>query len=296
MIRLFVSIRPDRRGGGSNSFAYNFVRWAKSKPIQLTRSIHDADAALVIAHCGVTPRELEAAKSKGCRILHRIDEHFGGFIQGSYLKKHQQIAELNRYADITVFQSRFVEETAGPVLKPERYEVILNGGDEKRFSPARISGTDVGHVTWSVIEKKRLDLVANAIEAYPGERFRLVGNQGDLLSTYPSLHADNVRLRGTASRRRLPKEYRAMKILYFPSMNDPCPNTVVEAILAGVPVCYHPSGGTPELVRDCGEPLENFDQLLANPEIYRKRCLAREDLCFDRTAEKYYRLLTGAGS
>ena len=75
--------------------------------------------------------------------------------------------------------------------------------------------------------------------------------------------------------------------MYFPSEKDPCPNTVIEAILSGVPVCYNSVGGTVELVRNCGEPLDNADKLLANLEQYRNRCFDREDLYFEKVFEKY---------
>jgi glycosyltransferase involved in cell wall biosynthesis len=81
-----------------------------------------------------------------------------------------------------------------------------------------------------------------------------------------------------------------MKCLYFPSENDPCPNTVVEAMLSGVPVCHNPKGGTVELVKDCGAPLDEFDDMLSKLDVLRRRCLMRTDLSFADTARKYIAL------
>ena len=78
-----------------------------------------------------------------------------------------------------------------------------------------------------------------------------------------------------------------MKCLYFPSERDPCPNTVVEAIISGIPVCYHKNGGTKEIVRDCGLPLEQFDELLGNLDYFHGRCAVRRDLFFDAVGTKY---------
>jgi glycosyltransferase involved in cell wall biosynthesis len=289
-MKLFISIRPGWRGGGSNSFADNMLRWARKQRIKPVWDIREADVAIVIAHRGVDESSLEAARRNGCLILHRIDEHFGGFEHEGYLAKHARIQALNRFADITVFQSRFVAATAGPALKPARYAVILNGGDPARFRPGWWAGSEIGHVTWATIPKKRLDRVAEAIEAFPNERFRLVGNQEAVVSDFPAFRARNVRLRGKRSRWQIAGEYRKMKLLYFPSEDDPCPNTVIEAILCGVPVCYHPSGGTPELVGDCGEPVDQLPKLLANLPAYRERCLARHDLSFERMAAQYREL------
>ena len=50
-------------------------------------------------------------------------------------------------------------------------------------------------------------------------------------------------------------------------------------------------GGTKEIVRDCGLPLNQFDNLLAKSHTYHEKCAKRQDLYFDRVAEKYLDLL-----
>jgi glycosyltransferase involved in cell wall biosynthesis len=82
-----------------------------------------------------------------------------------------------------------------------------------------------------------------------------------------------------------------MKCLYFPSERDPCPNTVVEAILSGIPVCYNAYGGTKEVVKDCGLPLEQFDELLDKLPLFHEKCSNRKDLFFDGVAEKYLNIM-----
>ena len=81
-----------------------------------------------------------------------------------------------------------------------------------------------------------------------------------------------------------------MQFLFFPSENDPCPNTVVEALLAGVPVCFNPLGGTVELVNECGVPLSRLSEIISNWRLYREKSLTRNDLRFDNVAQKYLKL------
>ena len=78
-----------------------------------------------------------------------------------------------------------------------------------------------------------------------------------------------------------------MKMLFFPSEKDPCPNTVIEAILSGVPVCYNQIGGTVELVKHCGESLGNIEKLMKGLERYRKSCFERKDLYFQEVFNRY---------
>ncbi len=286
-MRIFLSIQPAEKAGGSNTFAYNFALWAKRNNCVLVPSISDAEVAIVIAHRGVTVDGLRQAREKGCFIIHRIDEHLGAIDTPRHREKHQKIRELNAHADITVYQSRFVRETAQPYLQAKHHVVILNGGNPDIFYPSTRIGKEIGHVTWGLDEKKRLDLLHKEILARPHERFRLVGRHMLIVDPLLSFKRKNVTLRGEKKRKSIPGEYRKMKVLFFPSQNDPCPNTVIEALLSGVPVCYHDSGGTPELVKDCGLPLERFDDLLENIPLFRARCLARSDLYFDAVMDKY---------
>lgn len=286
-MKIYLSIQPIEKAGGSNTFAYNFAIWAKKNRYKITSSILGADVAIVIAHRGVTTDLLHQARQRNCFIIHRIDEHLGAIKIKHYQEKHQMIKELNAYADVTVFQSEFVKNTAHPFLNSRHHVVILNGGNPDVFHSARKPGTEIGHVTWGTDAKKRLDILYKEILARPDEQFRLIGRHKHLNDPKMAFRQKNVTLRGEKKRKAISAEYRKMKVLFFPSENDPCPNTAIEAILSGVPVCYHNSGGTPELVRDCGETLDRFDHLLENLEIYQERCRKRTDLYFNTVMDKY---------
>lgn len=295
-IKLFVSIKPARRGGGSNTFANNVGVWARRQGLRLEDTLEESEVAIVIAHCGATFEGLQKARDRGCFIIHRVDEHLGGLTDESHVRKHEMIRQLNKAAHVTVYQSEFVRRTAQPFLQAKRHVVILNGADPTVFHPAREPGLDIGHVTWGTIRKKRLDLVCEEIKRRPGESFRLVGRHAQAEDPVLNFHLPNVELCGERNRRQMTAEYRKMKVLFFPSENDPCPNTVIEAILCGVPVCYHESGGTPDIVKDCGVPLERFDELLRSQEVFRQRCLRRSDLFFDAVMGKYNALWKDRGS
>jgi O-antigen ligase len=285
---LFISVRPRAWGGGSNTFAYNLIDWARRSGVALTDRLQEARRAIVVAHLA-DPAEVAAARARGCSIIHRVDEDFRWQSEEPSRKaKHERLRALNAHADITVFQSEFVRERAFPVLNPGRHSVILNGGDARAFRPGSAAGALVGHVTWSVAGKKRLDVLFEAIRANPDKRFLLVGRHSESEQPFASL--PNAELIGRRPRFMLPYYLRRMGALFFPSEDDPCPNTVVEAMLCGVPVCYAESGGTAELVRDCGLPLARFQELWTNRLEYRRRCLARTDLDFAGVAERYLAL------
>lgn len=286
---VFISLIPKAAGGGSNSFAFNFLNWIKAhrESYRYTKDILEAQKAIIIADKGDC-HTLRRAKEKGVFIIHRLDEYFVEGETGFRREKHQRIIELNRFADITVYQSDFVFSNVHPYLKAHNYTVIRNGADPEFFYPADREGKQIGHVSWSIGESKRFDLLYSFIESHPQEQFLLVGNHKK--SAYDFRKFKNVTLCGAADRNRMRSYYQKMKMLYLPSENDPCPNTAIEAILCGVPVCFNARAGTKEVVGDCGLPLEDSDALLKGLPLFRSRCLSRQDLHFGNVARAYLSL------
>ncbi len=287
---VFVSIYPANKGGGSNTFAYNIKKWLANNKAKYNQvyNIYKADKAIIIAD-KIDIKVLEKAKSRGCLIIHRLDEHVEPDEDKHRKKKHAFIKELNNFADVTVYQSNFVFENMHPFLEyPERFEIILNGANPNEFYPCEKPGEYIGHVTWGVGDKKRLDIVYNAILENPDERFLLIGNHADSRFDFTSFH--NVCSVGSIKRTVMRTYLNKMKFLFFPSENDPCPNTVIESILSGLPVCYNPLGGTKEIVQDCGLPINEFKTMTNDYMLFRQKCLLRNDLYFDSVAQKYMEL------
>ncbi|MSR78243.1 MAG: glycosyltransferase [Candidatus Omnitrophica bacterium] len=287
--RFYISKKadPTGRGGGSNTFSYNLHQYLKGKNISTAASLLSADKAIVIAFHAFLPA-LWLAKKKGCFVIHRLDEHFVQNEDEGRRKRHEKIKKINAFADVTVFQSEFVKENVLPHLQTKRWCIIRNGGNPDVFYDDGGTRKYIGHVTNSVADKKRLDLLEKTIQKYPEESFLLVGHHAQ--SAIPFSRYPNVTLTGPVGRNEIAGLYRKMKCLYFPSENDPCPNTAVEAVLSGVPVCYNPAGGTVEIVKDCGLPLPHFEELLKTYQDLRKRCAQRRDLYFDQAAEQYLSL------
>lgn len=285
-MRIFLTKRPARFGGGSNSFARQFARYAKAAGHRVISSPKDADGVLVIAHLA-DEDQVAAAREGGAVVVHRLDEYHAPDLEPPRREKHDKIKRLNQLADVTVFQSQFVAQNMGPFLEPAHWTVILNGADPRRFRPARQPGRFIGHACHSADPRKRYDLVRQIIAAHPQEEFLLVGGHRDSVQDFSG---PNLTQRGKVPYRKMPGLFRRMKLFIHAADHDPCPNVVAEAILSGVPVAYNPNGGAPELVKDCGLPLERIDELLGDLETYRRRCLDRIDLHFGRVMNQYLEL------
>jgi glycosyltransferase involved in cell wall biosynthesis len=288
--RVFISVKSKKLGGGANTFAKNFSDWLRIHRDEFIheRNIHRASLAIVVAH-KVDEKDLVRAKSNGCFIIHRLDEHVEKNEDNNRREKHELIRRINQLADVTVYQSDFVFQNMHPYLSfPKKTKIILNGGDQTKFFPAAKAGSYIGHITWGVGEKKRLDLLYSFIRQHVDQRFLLVGNQEK--SEYDFGKLPNVRCVGAVRGGRLLKYLHRMRWIYFPSENDPCPNTVVEGLLAGLPVCYNKKGGARELVQECGLPLERVDEMDRNLEEMRSKATSRSDLFFEDAAQKYIAL------
>ncbi len=270
-------------GGGSNTFAGLFEKYASKNGHKIVSSIDKAERAIIVAHLG-DEESIRKAKANGCYIVHRLDEHFESDETGYRKEKHDLIRRLNKLADVTIYQSLFVQNNVQPFLAAENFKVIYNGTDPKVFFPGKKIGQFVGHVSWGIDQKKRLDLLHQFILKNPKLNFLLVGRHGESEFDFK---LPNVKMVGAIKNKKIADYYREMNFLFFPSENDPCPNTVIEAILCGVPVVYNPIGGTIELVQDCGVSLDQVDKFLESPEIYRQKCQNRSDLHFQTIFEKY---------
>ena len=287
--KIYISINTKRFGGGSNTFAYQFKKWLKQNPfISHTRNIDRSDFAIIIAD-KINENRLKKAKNNNCYIIHRIDEHVEQSEKGYRKMKHEKIKALNEFSNTTVYQSKFVYENMHPYLGyPKNYKIIYNGSDPKQFYPAEKPGEYIGHVTWGVGYKKRLDILYDVINNNMDKKFLLVGNHSK--SEYDFSNLTNAICVGPVRNENLLRYLHKMKFLFFPSENDPCPNTVIESLLAGVPVCYNAKGGTVEIVKDCGVSLIDYNEMISDWEKFREKAIKRDDLKFDIVAEKYLNL------
>lgn len=199
---------------------------------------------------------------KGAKVVQRLNGIYHNLSQDNEAL-NRPIREFFYRTDGIVYQSQFsrklVRTFFGEPKSGAKETVIYNGADPKIFSKQgeRIElPTEFNIITSSVWRPhKRLNDLINGFLCLSQDN-KDVGLVvlGKVENEIPH---PNIYYFSDVNPSDLPKFYRSCDILAHLTWIDNCPNSVVEAIVAGLPVICTNNGGTKELVRDSGVILES---------------------------------------
>jgi len=264
--------------GGANSFVLGLKHiLSRSRDVVLVDKIASAQVVLIISAGYGDSRRLKpymvrnvisgrtrwhpfghfhAKKNK--IIVQRLDGL--GRLYGRNDDLDDRQTKINRYADITVFQTGYCKDVfkqAG--INPERNIIIGNGANPVWFKPASAHplGTTIKIIgcSWSNNPNKGFETLVDWAN--------LKHVEVSFVGRWPEkIYSGKVRLLGAMHQKEFARVLKQNDLLLYPSKNDACPNVVYEALASGLPVVYHPSGGTPEICRNTlfGEPMGDTPQ------------------------------------
>jgi len=244
------------------TFLDNFRAWLDAQAIA---HVEDATAEydiLFVNSWAVEHRLIRRVKATRpqVRVVQRVDGSAVDY--GRFDSADSRQARVNMLADRTIFQSAYsrfatrekfkVIQQDGPIIYNPVNVGLFCPGDEAAGRPdGRIR---VCNAAFSLNRKKGSWQIGMLAEQNPDVEFHLCGR-------YPSLpRLENIVYYGHLKRDDLADVLRCCHVFIHLAENDPCPNVVIEALASGLPVLYRDSGGTPELVADCGAAVtvENF--------------------------------------
>ena len=213
---------------------------------------------------------------KPLTILHRIDGPIE-LTRGDDFLTDKSIRSINHtFADVTIFQSEWSknENLKRGIGATTKNIVILNAADQTLFFPKTgkpghvISGgkTKIICVSWSNNPRKGFDYYQYLDENLDHSNFQVtfVGNS--------RVDFQNIENLGPLSVAEIAKKMRENDLFLTASKDDPCSNSVVEALASGLPVVYLNSGGHPELVRAGGHPFDEASSMLDAIDKVKKDC------------------------
>lgn len=215
---------------------------------------------------------LSLLKFQGVPIVHNQNGVFyPAWFKGDWQARNARMARTFHQADHVFFQSRFCEKSAERFLgaRSGPGEVLYNAVDTKTFTPATVkpreqsstfrfllTGKIDNHLFYrlesslcGLAEARRRGLdcsleIAGWIADAPMARAQALATELGISKV--------VSITGSYTQETAPDIYRRADAYVMTKHNDPCPNTVLEALSCGLPVLYSDSGGVGELAGPCG--------------------------------------------
>lgn len=285
----------------------NFIVYLREQGIEVTYDLADRYDVIFTNHWSVpyTTMLRGLRRNIDLRLVHRIDGSAQDYGRDPRADVSQRA--VNVLADATLFQSRYAHYATRekfPAIVQDG-PVVYNPVDTALFTPhgpecSALEGftyeNRVCAATWSTNPKKGAASIYAVARANPDIGFVLCGNYQDA----PAL--PNIRCLGVLGRTELASAMRSCTVFLTFSENEACPNVVLEALASALPVLYIDSGGTQEVVEECGYPVEaqsfraTLDCMLARraelASMARKR--AKREFSPDKAFSRYLQLIEDA--
>lgn len=227
---------------------------------------------------------LALLKRRGVPIVHNQNGVFyAGWYDGDWRAQNARMARSYHAADHVFWQSEFCRRCADEFLGPRAGtgEILFNAIDTARFRPAaRPAGDRFTFLLTGKIDLHLYYRLESTIAGLAAARSKgldaglviagWVAEDAEIRAKAQAAAlgiANQVLFSGAFTQETAPSIYGAADAYVMTKHNDPCPNTVLEAMACGLPVLYSSSGGVPELVgADAGIGLAVRESWVA-PEV-----------------------------
>jgi glycosyltransferase involved in cell wall biosynthesis len=261
-VAVFHDYAPPPSGGG-NQFMRALARELAARGVVVeTNRISGGTPACLFNSFNFDFRRLRRFAREDVRLVHRVDGPIGvyrGFDDGT----DRRILEINEaLADATVVQSRYsLEKHAELGLALRNPVVIPNAADPAIFHPPRerapLRGRKARIVAtgWSDNPRKGADVLAWLDRQLDRSRYELT-----FVGRTPATLQRTAVIPPVASEQ-LAAILREHDLYVAASLDDPCSNSLLEALACGLPALYRRSGGHPELVGDAGIGFGSPDEI-----------------------------------
>jgi glycosyltransferase involved in cell wall biosynthesis len=211
---------------------------------------------------------LDILKKRGVPLVHNQNGVFyKAWYAGDCEAQNRRMARSYHAADWVFYQSEFCRRAADRFLgaRKGRGEILFNAVDTQRFRPqpgvAETVRNSYSFLITGKIDRHLFYRLESTIEGLGiacggglNARLKVAGwvdnearSSAEGLARKLGL-SDRIEFTGAYTQEQAPEVYRSADAYVMTKHNDPCPNTVLEALASGLPVLYSGSGGVPELV------------------------------------------------
>jgi len=267
-ISIFHNFSPPP-GGGGHQFLRAFVRYVEALGLRIeNNTISHTTRACLFNSFNFSEKRLQRTRRDSILYAHRVDgpiDVYRGWDGGVDRGIHAVNREI---AHKTIFQSRYsLEKHLELGMEFENPVVIMNAADPQIFHPrgksdfSRDRKIRLIATSWSHNINKGALLYQWMDEHLDWERFDFT-----FVGQSPVVFR-NIRMIPPVDSYKLADLLRYHDIYITASKNDPCSNSLIEALTCGLPAIYLQSGGHAEIVKQAGAGFDAVEQI---PELLDK--------------------------
>ncbi|MFN8400372.1 MAG: glycosyltransferase [Anaerolineales bacterium] len=284
-LAIFHQFEPAPSGGG-HQFLRAFWKQAEANGLRVENNqISRTTQACLLNSFNFSERRLLIPWRSSVLCIHRVDGPIDVY-RGQNDGVDRNIYAINqRFADKTIFQSHYsLEKHLELGMEFKNPVVILNAADANIFYKhgrvdfSRNRKTRLIASSWSDNLNKGAMVYQWLDEHLDWERYEMT-----FVGRSPVVFK-NISMIPAVDSYRLAELFRDHDIYLTASKNDPCSNSLIEALTSGLPAIYLKSGGHPEIVGQAGlgfeateqiprlldqvvDEYERFQSLISNPSI-----------------------------
>ncbi|MCZ2127906.1 MAG: glycosyltransferase [Anaerolineales bacterium] len=252
-LSVFHEFAPPPTGGG-HQFLRAFCKQARTKGLRVENNrVSRTTRACLFNSFNFSARRLRWTRRKSALYVHRVDGPIDVY-RGRDDGADKTIQALNRqFADKTIFQSQYsLQKHRELGLEFKNPIVIMNAADPDIFHPrgraefSRNRKIKIIASSWSDNVNKGADTYQWLDEHLDWERYEMT-----FVGRSP-VAFKNIRMLAAVDSYRMAQLFREHDVYLTASKNDPCSNSLIEALTCGLPAVYLQSGGHPEIVGGAG--------------------------------------------
>lgn len=295
-LSIFHEFEPPPTGGG-HQFLRAFIKQTKERGIQVENNqISRSTKSCLFNSFNFDVKRFSLMKKDSILYVHRVDgpiDIYRGFEDGT----DKQIHTISKkFADKTIFQSHYsLEKHFELGMEFKNPAVIMNAADPEIFHKGnRVLFSQDRKVkliasSWSDNINKGARVYQWLDENLDWELFEFT-----FVGRTP-IEFKNIRTLPPVDSSHIANLFREHDIYITASRNDPCSNSLIEALSCGMPAVYLKSGGHPEIVKGAGVGFDEVEQI---PELLNQVTLKYEAFqsqisvpTIQEVSEKYLKVL-----
>ncbi len=226
----------------------------------------DADVILFNSHHDLTKVLLLKLKYSKKIFIHRIDGPIF-FIRDKNIEIDKLIFKFSKkIASLSIFQSQWSFKKCLELgFDESAHAIIYNAPNKSIFNKDNLSSQKSRKVrliatSWSDNNNKGFDIYKylDAHLNFEKYTFMFIGNT--------PIEFKNIKHLMPLSTTALAEKLKKSDIFITASKNDPCSNSLIEALSCGLPAVVRNDGGHPELIKKGGETFNGHEDVIRNIE------------------------------